>query len=111
MSRDDEMMMFLVLLNGLFSVLRRPKTNLRSTMGRDRLSHLALLSIEGAYVNRVDIEKVIDEFFFWGGGAKIFPLTNVAFTLLSSSLFLRSILRSMIFHNLKNISLVDQIFK
>ena len=31
-------------------------------MGRDRLSHLALLSIEGAYVNRVDIEKVIDEF-------------------------------------------------
>ena len=62
MSLDDEMMMFLVLLNGLFSVLRRPKTNLRSTMGRDRLSHLALLSIEGAYVNRVDIEKVIDEF-------------------------------------------------
>ena len=31
-------------------------------MGQDRLSHLALLYIKGAYVNRVDIEKVIDDF-------------------------------------------------
>ena len=46
----------------LLSVLWRPKTNLRSTMGQDRLNHLALLCFECAYVNRLDIEKVIDEF-------------------------------------------------
>ena len=34
---------------------------------------------------------------------------NVTFILLSSSLFLRSVLRLMIFHNFKNISQVDQI--
>ena len=31
-------------------------------MGKERLSHLALLCIERAYVNRVHIEKVIDKF-------------------------------------------------
>ena len=42
-----------------FSVLRRPKTTPRSTMRQeDCLSHLALLSIECAYFNRVDIEKL-----------------------------------------------------
>ena len=30
-------------------------------MGQDRLNHPALLGIERAFVNRVDIEKVIDE--------------------------------------------------
>ena len=45
-----------------FSALRRLKTYIRSTMGQDRLSHLALLSIERAYANRVDINKVIDVF-------------------------------------------------
>ena len=34
--------------------LGRPKTNLRSTMEQVRLSRLALLCIEHAYVNRVD---------------------------------------------------------
>ena len=36
----------------LFSVLRRTKTNLRSRMGLDHLSHLALLCIEHGYVNK-----------------------------------------------------------
>ena len=31
-------------------------------MGQDCLSYLALLCIERIYVNRVDIEKVTDEF-------------------------------------------------
>ena len=45
-----------------FSVLRRPKTTPRSTMGQeDCLSHLTLLSIECAYFNRVDIEKLFDK--------------------------------------------------
>ena len=41
-----------------FSVLRRPKTNLRSITGQDRHSHLALLCIERAYVNRVDFQPI-----------------------------------------------------
>ena len=41
-----------------FSILRRPKTNLRSTMGQNCLSHLALLSIKRAYVNRVDFQPI-----------------------------------------------------
>ena len=45
-----------------FSALRRLETYLRSTMGQDRLSHLALLCIERAYGNTLDIEKVIDVF-------------------------------------------------
>ena len=45
-----------------YSVLRRPKTNLKSTIGQDCLSHIAILCIERAYVNRLDLEKVIDEF-------------------------------------------------
>ena len=31
-------------------------------MGQDRLNHLAPLCFERAYVNRVDLEKVIDQF-------------------------------------------------
>ena len=34
-----------------FSIMGRPKTNLRSTMGQDPLSHLALLCNERAHVN------------------------------------------------------------
>ena len=41
-------------------------------MGQDHLSHLALLCIERAYVNRVDIEKVIDEFSSKKGCPKFF---------------------------------------
>ena len=33
-----------------------------NTMGQDCLSHLALLCTECAYVNRIDIETVINEF-------------------------------------------------
>ena len=45
-----------------FSVLWRPKTILKSTMGQDCLSHLAILCIERTCVNRLDIEKVTEEF-------------------------------------------------
>ena len=38
------------------------ETNLKSTIGQDRSGHLALLCVERAYVNRVDIEKAIDKF-------------------------------------------------
>ena len=43
-----------------FSVLRRTKPSFKSTIGQDCLSHRAMLCIERAYVNRLDIEKVID---------------------------------------------------
>ena len=45
-----------------FSVLRKLKRYPRSTLEEDCLSHLALLRVERAYSNRVDTEKVIDEF-------------------------------------------------
>ena len=64
--------LFLVLQNGPFSVLRRPKANLRSDVGQDRLSHLGLLYIERTYVNRVDIEKLIDGFSSKTGRSKFF---------------------------------------
>ena len=55
-----------------FSVLRRPKTNLKSTMGQNCFSHLAILCIERAYVNRLDIVKVTDEFSPKKGRSKFF---------------------------------------
>ena len=55
-----------------FSVLRRPKTNLKSTMGQDCFSHLAILCIERAYVNRLDIVEVTDEFSPKKGRSKFF---------------------------------------
>ena len=55
-----------------FSALRRLKTYIRSTMGQDRLSHLALLSIERAYSNKIDMDKVIDEFASRKGRGKFF---------------------------------------
>ena len=48
-----------------FSCLRRLKTYLRSTMSQDRLSRLAILAIEPAFVNRVlteDMQEMIDTF-------------------------------------------------
>ena len=45
-----------------FSVLWKLKRYPRSTLEEDCLSHLALLRVERAYSNRVDTEKVIDEF-------------------------------------------------
>ena len=44
-----------------FSILRRPKTNLRSIMEQYLLSHLALLCIEPTHVNRVDFRPIIDQ--------------------------------------------------
>ena len=55
-----------------FSVLGRPKINLSSTMGQDRLSHLALLCIERAYVRRGDNQKVTDRLSSEEGRPKFF---------------------------------------
>ena len=55
-----------------FSVLRKLKTYLRSTMGQDCRSHLALLRVERAYSTRIDNEKVIDEFELRKGRSKFF---------------------------------------
>ena len=41
-------------------------------MGQDCLIHVALLCIERPYVNRVDIEKVTDEFSPKKGRSKFF---------------------------------------
>ena len=53
-----------------FCVLRIPKTNLKSILVQNYLIHLALLCIERTYVNRLDIEKVIDEFSSEKGRSK-----------------------------------------
>ena len=48
-----------------FSALRRLKTYLRSTIGQERLSHLALINIERIYANAVienDTDRIIDTF-------------------------------------------------
>ena len=49
-----------------FSCLKRIKTYLRSTIGQDRLSSLAILNIENEYtyhcLNLIDLDAVIDEF-------------------------------------------------
>ena len=47
-----------------FCAFCRLKTYLRSTMGHEHLSHLAILSIERYYANKVtkeDIDKIIDK--------------------------------------------------
>ena len=41
-----------------FSVLWKPKTNLRSTMGQDYLRNLALLCVERVYVHRVNFQPI-----------------------------------------------------
>ena len=53
--------LFLLLLNGHW-VFCKDQKQTRSSMGQDCLSHLALLCTERVYFNRVDIEKVTDEF-------------------------------------------------
>ena len=48
-----------------FSALRRLKTYLRSTMGQQRVSNIAIINIERAYANSVvnnDIDRIIDMF-------------------------------------------------
>ena len=48
-----------------FSALRRLKTYLRSAMGQQRVSNIALITIERAYANSVvnnDIDRIIDIF-------------------------------------------------
>ena len=55
-----------------FSALRRLKTYIRSTMGQERLSHLAILSIERGYANLIDINRVIDIFASRKGREQLF---------------------------------------
>ena len=64
--------LFLILLHGHIVFCEDQKTNLKSTIGQDCLSHLAILCIERAYVNRLDLEKVIDEFSSKKGRSKFF---------------------------------------
>ena len=45
-----------------FSVLKRIKTYLRATMGQERLTHLAVLSIERELSRNIDLDSVIDHF-------------------------------------------------
>ena len=45
-----------------FSALKRIKTRLRSTMGQERLSALAILSIEREIAEELDYDSVIDQF-------------------------------------------------
>ena len=45
-----------------FSALKRIKTYLRSTIGQERLSHLAILSIERELSKLIDYDKVLDKF-------------------------------------------------
>ena len=54
------------------SCLRRLKTYLRSTMGQERLTSLALLSIERHFANNLDLECIIDTFGRHHGRDKFF---------------------------------------
>ena len=45
-----------------FSKLKLIKTYLRNTMHDDRLSGLAVLSIENAEARKLDVSKIIDDF-------------------------------------------------
>lgn len=45
-----------------FSKLKLIKNYLRSTMGQDRLSDLALISIESSLCDSLDINDIIDDF-------------------------------------------------
>ena len=57
-----------------FSSLRKLKTYLRSTMGQERLSNLALLHIEREYVDKVieDMEDIINTFGERNGRQSLF---------------------------------------
>ena len=45
-----------------FSELKLIKSNLRSTMGDERLSGLSLISVERALVEKMDFDKIIERF-------------------------------------------------
>ncbi len=45
-----------------FSKLKPIKNHLRSTMGQERLSGLAMLSIENDRAKKMDIQSIVDEF-------------------------------------------------
>ena len=45
-----------------FSKLKLIKTYLRNTMQDDRLSGMAVLSIENAEARKLDVSKIIDDF-------------------------------------------------
>ena len=45
-----------------FSALKQIKSNLRSTMGEERLNNLAILSIEKELVCKLSLEQVVDNF-------------------------------------------------
>ena len=45
-----------------FSCLKRLKTYLRSTIGQDRLSSLAILNVERDEINNISIDETIDIF-------------------------------------------------
>lgn len=45
-----------------FSSLKRTKTRLRTTMAEERLSDLAVLSIEREMVSSIDLDRIIDDF-------------------------------------------------
>ena len=45
-----------------FSVLKRIKTYMRATMGQERLTHLAVLSVERELSKNLDLDLVIDRF-------------------------------------------------
>ena len=45
-----------------FSKLKLIKTYLRSTMGQERLTGLAMLSIESERAKKLDLEQIVDEF-------------------------------------------------
>lgn len=45
-----------------FSVLKRVKTYMRATMGQERLTHLAVLSVERELSNNLDLDLLIDRF-------------------------------------------------
>ncbi|CAB1430494.1 unnamed protein product [Pleuronectes platessa] len=45
-----------------FSVLRRLHTWLRSTMGQDRLHHLAIMSVERGELSKLSQSQLIDSF-------------------------------------------------
>ena len=53
------------------NILQRPKTD-QKHQGQDRLSHLAVLCIKHAYISRLDVEKVIDEFSSKNVHSKLF---------------------------------------
>ena len=63
--------LLLILLNG-YLVFWEDRKRTLGTMGQDCFSHLAILCIERAYVNRLDIVKVTDEFSPKKGRSKFF---------------------------------------